>query len=58
MVDPWHNTAATGKAGLIHKGQFVGLLDILVDTKTAESAINAVFDTRQDLAMQLQFPGE
>lgn len=37
--------------------QFTGLFDVLNDTKIAEDAINSVIETRQDLAMALQFPG-
>lgn len=38
--------------------QFAGLFDVMRDTKVAEDAINSVIETRQDLAMALQFPGK
>ena len=36
--------------------QFASLFDVVGDVKTAELAIQAIFGSRQDLALQLQFP--
>lgn len=38
--------------------QFATAFDVLADAETAETAVNAVIKTRQDLAGALHFPGE